>query len=108
MIIKKWLAFFRGDKPIDWAKLNTNEERMRAIAMAADGELGEMWAAWEKRGMSREGVTYAKVLERRAGWVLAWCYCPRSVLADLAQLHRSGLVSRCCQVSAQSARVRSW
>ena len=66
MIIKKWLAFFRGDKPIDWAKLNTNEERMRAIAMAADGELGEMWAAWEKRGMSREGVTYAKVLERRA------------------------------------------
>lgn len=51
----------------DYAGLNTKEARAAAIADASSvDELDAMWSAWEKRGMSRQGLTYAAVLSRKA------------------------------------------
>jgi hypothetical protein len=51
----------------EYAALNTKEARATAIANAETvSELDAMWAAWEARGMSRQGLTYAAILDRKA------------------------------------------
>lgn len=51
----------------DYAASNTKEARAAAIAGAKKvAELDAMWAAWETRGMSRQGLTYAAILSRKA------------------------------------------
>jgi len=53
-------------KKVDYAALTSKQAKESAIAEAkSDEALEEMWAVWEKQGMSRQGMLYAMLLEKK-------------------------------------------
>lgn len=50
----------------DYGALSTTEAKEAAVEGAETvAELSVMWATWEERGQSREGILYAMVLARK-------------------------------------------
>lgn len=50
----------------EYDALTTEAQKEAAVAGVKDvAELDRMWAAWESRGWSRDGIMYARVLRRR-------------------------------------------
>jgi hypothetical protein len=55
-------------KSTDYAELTSKEDKQGAVDDADSvKELEAMWAVWEKRGYSKDGLLYAAVLERKQG-----------------------------------------
>lgn len=51
---------------MDYAECTTKEAKQEAIEAASTvEELEEMWECWEECGWSKEGLMYARVLERK-------------------------------------------
>lgn len=50
----------------DYAKLTSKEQKEEAISGASSGdELNRMWTAWSKQGWSKDGLLYARIVEKK-------------------------------------------
>jgi hypothetical protein len=65
--MKKLLERFFGLRrpPEGWSQVPPNERRNLIRRCRSLKQLEEMWAEWELRGQSREGILYSEVLKRR-------------------------------------------